>query len=154
MVWGSLGVFLPSDLEIRSVSMCCHQSSPKSLSQPVGIDPGYLGGAGPPFLVSDIDSMLASTSGDCSGLNLIVDEKPFESSTSALVAGKFVDRLGIGLIPWGVLPQCSSWSWCSCLPGPLLQMNGFCDICCLCSRRPVLKHGPRSLTCTQVTELQ
>ena len=49
-------------------------------------------------------------------MNPTADEKPF--SASALVAGKFVDWLGVGLIPWGVLPQCSSWSLMLAPAGP------------------------------------
>ena len=66
LVWEFFGAFLPSDPEIRSVSKCRHQSSPESLSRPVGIDPRLPGWswASVSGLFGDFDSMLASTSGD------------------------------------------------------------------------------------------
>jgi hypothetical protein len=66
--------------------------------------------------------------------------------------------LGAGLSLWGpssgsgvlaaVQPLVGSGSsWISRLLTVVL-----CGVCCLSSYRPVLKHGPRSLTCTRVVE--
>ena len=132
------------------------QSSPGPPSQPVGspfrIFPGYRGGAGPfrgawssrerlnPFFG------IAGKNPTAVGLPISFSRRLFGAGPPA---GRRAGGAGVSAaarpFPLARVRLCRA-------SGPLAPIRD-CDVCRPSSHRPVLKHGPRSLTCARVVGL-